>query len=153
MVWPRRYARRVSGHRPSLRHHRTASLCLLGVVLVLTLVGAGAPEMSSAALGGGGALSELTEGGTAATTPTQTNTAATESTSTSKSTTVVILGVGAAIIFLAGIGFVIIRDARRAAPVAEGQLATGGPARDQAARMRQRRAKAKAARRQRKRNR
>jgi hypothetical protein len=139
----------VSGHGLPLPRYRTASLCLLGVVLALSL----APAARSAPLSGNGALGELTGGGTETTTPAQTTTTATESTSTSKSTSVVILGVGAAIVVLAGVAFVIVRDARRVAPVADGQLASGGPARDQAARMRQRRAKAKAARRQRKRNR
>jgi hypothetical protein len=58
----------------------------------------------------------------------------------------------AAGLLLSVIAFVIVRDARRIAPVTEAEL-SGRSARDQAARMRQRRAKAKAARRQRKRNR
>jgi hypothetical protein len=56
-------------------------------------------------------------------------------------------------VLLIGIAFVIVRDARRVASVGDGNLASGGAARDSAARLRQRRAKAKAARRQRKRNR
>jgi hypothetical protein len=144
----------VSGRRLSLPYHRVVSLCLLAVVLAVALAALGAPVAESASLGGNNALGELTQGGTETTTPTQTTTnASTESTSTSKSITVVILGIGAAIVVLAGIAFVIVRDARRMAPAGESQLATGGSARDQAARMRQRRAKAKAARRQRKRNR
>ncbi len=65
----------------------------------------------------------------------------------------VLLGVGAAVALLLGIAFVIVRDARSAAPVAEGALSSGGGARSAEARLRKRRAKAKAARQQRKRNR
>ena len=107
----------------------------------------------SAGLGPSQALSELTGGGQE-TTPTRTEpTESTESTSTSKSSTVVILALGAAIVVLAGIAFVIVRDARRVAPVGEAHVSEGGSARDSAARLRRRRAKAKAARHQRKRNR
>ena len=59
----------------------------------------------------------------------------------------------AAVLLLMVIAFVIIRDARRVAPVSESELSGGTSARDQAARHASRRAKAKAARRQRKRNR
>ena len=59
----------------------------------------------------------------------------------------------AAVLLLMVIAFVIVRDARRVAPVSDSELNEGNSARAQAARMRQRRAKAKAARRQRKRNR
>jgi hypothetical protein len=65
---------------------------------------------------------------------------------------VILLALVAAIALLVGIAFVIVRDARRVAPVEDGAL-TGGAARDTAAQMRKRRAKAKAARRQRKRTR
>lgn len=109
----------------------------------------------SATLGPSGALTELT-GGSQETNPTQTTatTAAPESTTSSaKSSTVVILVLGTAIALLLGIGFVILRDARRVAPVAEGQLAEGSSPRHSEQRLRRRRARAKAARRQRKRNR
>lgn len=65
----------------------------------------------------------------------------------------VLLGVGAAVALLLGIAFVIVRDARSAAPVAEGAFASGGGSQGAEARLRKRRAKAKAARQQRKRNR
>ena len=65
-----------------------------------------------------------------------------------------LLGLIAAGALIAGIAFMILRDAHRVAPVPDGQVtAAGRPARDVAATMRKRRAKAKAARRQRKRNR
>jgi len=61
--------------------------------------------------------------------------------------------VSAAVVVLAVIGFVIIRDARKAAPAEGPAFADGGGARRAAARQRKRRARAKAARQQRKRNR
>lgn len=142
---------RVSSPQSKSPRHRVASLCLCAV-LALTLAGANAPAaMSAASLGGNSALSELTEGGTTATTQTTaTNAAATESTN-SKGT--IIIALVAAAVLLIGIAFVIVRDARRVAPLADGQLVDSRPAHDSAATLRKRRAKAKAARRQRKRNR
>jgi hypothetical protein len=116
------------------------------------LAGAHPPAAMSAAVGGGNALSELTQGGQAST-ATQTTATTTTSESNSNSSKVVVLALVAAVALLIGIAFVIVRDARRVAPVADGQLAEGGPARDVGAKMRRRRAQAKAARRQRKRNR
>jgi hypothetical protein len=67
---------------------------------------------------------------------------------------VLLLGLIAAGALIAGIAFMILRDAHRVAPVPDGQVTgEGRAARDVAAMMRKRRAKAKAARRQRKRNR
>jgi len=130
---------------------RAATVCVCAL-LALTLVGAHAPVAISAGIGGGNALNELTQGGQeTTTTPTTATTAKTES--SSNSSKVVILALVAAVALLVGIAYVIVRDARRVAPVPEGQLAEGGSARDSAARLQQRRAKAKAARRQRKRNR
>ena len=110
-----------------------------------------APTAMSAGLNN--SLGELSERGSA-TTPTKTaTTASTETNSSSNSSTVVVLALLAAGALLVGIAFVIVRDARRVAPVTDAELAEGGPARDSAARLRRRRAQAKAARRQRKRNR
>ncbi len=132
-------------------HHRAASLCVCAV-LALALTGASLPAATSAAsLSGGGALTELTEGGQATSTQATATTATTESTTNSKS--VIILALVAAFALLIGIAFVIVRDARRVAPVTDSQLSEGGSARDSAARFQRRRAKAKAARRQRKRTR
>ena len=65
---------------------------------------------------------------------------------------ILIFGGGAALLF--GIGMVIVRDARRAAPVKAGEQPTGGTTRRSRDRERERaRARAKAARRQRRRNR
>jgi hypothetical protein len=64
---------------------------------------------------------------------------------------VLVFALIAAVALLAGIAYLIVRDARSVAPVGDGL--GGGSASNSAARMRKRRAKAKAARRQRKRNR
>jgi hypothetical protein len=132
----------------SVSSRRVASLFVCAV-LALALA---APATTFAALGGSSAFSELTEG-QAETTPTQTTatTTATE-TSSSNSSSVLVLVMGAAVLLLAGIAFMIVRDARSVAPAGDGLLGGGGSRRDTAAMMRKRRAKAKAARRQRKQN-
>jgi hypothetical protein len=115
----------------------------------------------AASSGGSGAFSELTQGGKEASTGTApTRTAPAKETNVSTATSnantsgVLVLGLAAAGALIAGIAFMILRDARRVAPVPDGRAtAAGRPARDVAAMMRRRRAKAKAARRQRKRNR
>ena len=137
--------------------HRVGCLCAIAA-----LVGAGAcapAAVAASAAGGESAFGELTEGGketsTTATTPsTTTKETSTTSTSTSNTTSVVFLGLAAAAILIAVIAFLILRDARRVAPVPDGQATgMGRSGRDPAVTMRKRRAKAKAARRQRKRNR
>jgi hypothetical protein len=123
-------------------------LCAL---LALGAAAVNAPAAMSAGLNN--PLGELSESESAAT-PTKTaTTASTETNSSSNSSKVVILALLAAGALLVGIAFVIVRDARRVAPITDAELAEGGPARDSAARLRRRRAQAKAARRQRKRNR
>jgi hypothetical protein len=66
---------------------------------------------------------------------------------------VLLLGLGAAVVVLAGVAFVIVRDARRVAPADETDVIEARSAHDSAVRLQKRRAKAKAARQQRKRNR
>jgi hypothetical protein len=130
---------------------RALALCL-SAVLAVALALAGTPAaIAATSLGGGSALSELTEGQT--TVPTQTTATGSATEATTNSKTVIILALVAAIALLIGIAFVIVRDARKVAPVTEAQLGEGGSTRDSAARLQRRRAKAKAARRQRKRNR
>jgi hypothetical protein len=107
--------------------------------------------MSAASLSGGSALNELTEG--AQSTPTQTTATTATTTESTNSRTTIILALVAAFVLLVGIAFVIVRDARRMAPVTDSQLSEGSSPRDSAARLQRRRAKAKAARRHRKRNR
>jgi hypothetical protein len=140
-------SRRITFPRRSLM----ACLCVVGALALAST--AATPAMSATAVGGGNAFSELTKGGQE-TTPTTTTatTATTETSTTSNSSKVILLALVAAVALLVGIAFVIVRDARRVAPVEDGAV-TGGSARDTAAQMRKRRAKAKAARRQRKRTR
>jgi hypothetical protein len=122
-----------------------------------------AQPVTAAAAGGTGtseSLNNKTLGELANSAPeTQTSTTST-STSTrnsesgsSTSRTLILVALGAAVVLLSGIGFVIVRDARRVAPAGDADLDGGRGGRDTAARMRKRRAKAKAARQQRKRNR
>jgi len=109
------------------------------------------PATTFAALGGSSAFSELTEGQTE-TTPTQTTATTASMETTSNSRNLIVLASGAAVLLLAGIAFLIVRDARSVAPAGDGLLGKGGSGHDTATMMRKRRAKAKAARRQRKQN-
>ncbi len=125
---------------------------MLTLSALLALLSVGAPAAMSASLETGGALSELTQGGQE-----ETNTSTTSTTGTSSSNTnsksVILLALAAAALLLAGIAFVIVRDARRVAPASEADVIEARSAHDTAVKMRKRRAKAKAARQQRKRNR
>jgi hypothetical protein len=126
------------------------ALASLSLCAILALAFA-APATTLGALGGSNAFSELTEGRPETTqTETTATTASTEAASNSSSVLVLVLG--AAVLLLAGIAFLIVRDARSVAPAGDGLLGKGGTGRDTAAMMRKRRAKAKAARRQRKQN-
>ena len=111
----------------------------------------------AAGVGAGKSFSELTSGGaetaTTSSTPAVTSAKTAAETAPSNSRTLILVAIGAAVLLISGIGFVIIRDARRVAPVGDGDMLQARPARDSAAQMRRRRARAKAARRQRKRNR
>ncbi len=83
-------------------------------------------------------------------------TATTASSSTNEPTnshTTVFIALGAAVLLLSGIAFVIARDARKVAPAGDVEAIERGASRDSAAKHARRRAKAKAARQQRKRNR
>jgi hypothetical protein len=126
---------------------------MLWLCALLALGAAAVHATTAMSAGLNNPLGELSER-ESATTPTKTaTTASTETSSSSNSSKVVVLALVAAVALLVGIAFVIVRDARRVAPVTDAELTEGGPARDSAARLRRRRAKAKAARRQRKRNR
>jgi hypothetical protein len=131
---------------------RTAlALC----VLLALASGAGLPGAAAAAelSGGEGLVERANKAEQEETSSTATTTGAThetESSSSSGSGTVLILSLVAGGLLLGGIAFVIVRDARTAAPVVEG--ATSG-SRNSQTRMRKRRAKARAAKQQRKRNR
>jgi hypothetical protein len=144
---------------PMSRHLPGRVLCVWAVA-ALALSWAG-PTVAAAATGGeGNAFNELSQGGaggeeesTVKTKSSATKTTAASSSSSSSNTdTVLLFGLGAAVVLLGGIAFVILRDARSVAPVGDGPV-MGRSAHDPAVTLRKRRAKAKAARRQRKRNR
>jgi hypothetical protein len=121
------------------------------LVMALSLVGA--PAAIATGLSGGNALSELTEGQPETTTAAKTATSSVKEESTSNSSSVVYLAIGGAVVLLAGIVFVIMRDVRKVAPAGDVEMAEATVAHDAALRVRRRRAKAKASRQQRKRNR
>ncbi|HEY4427380.1 MAG TPA: hypothetical protein VGN08_04180 [Solirubrobacteraceae bacterium] len=121
---------------------------------MLALTGSSAPVAMSAGLNPGNAFSELAGGGQETpTTPKPKTTTSSTSPEPTNSHTVALLALGAAVVVLCGIAFVIARDARKVAPAGDLDALERGSARDSAARLRRRRAKAKAARQQRKRNR
>ena len=112
------------------------------------------PALAASSLGEGNSFSELTQGQSETTTAKKATTPATrESSTSSNSTGLIVIISAAALVLLAGIGFVIFRDARRFAPAGDAQLSEARASRDAAARVRRRRARAKAARQQRRRNR
>lgn len=127
-------------------------MCLLTLLLVLASCALCASGALAAGFEGGGALSELTQGNSEST---QTQTTATTSSTTTEATnskSLILIALGAAVVVLSGIAYVIVRDARRVAPAGEEDLDRRS-GRDPAVALARRRAKAKAARRQRKRNR
>jgi hypothetical protein len=128
----------------------------LVVCAVLALVGSAAlPAPASAELSASGGIQEYVNKAqqqqeTTATTATVASEKETASSSISSS--LVILALVAGGLLLGGIAFVIVRDARSAAPIVESS-GPGRSARDPEIQLRRRRAKAKAAKQQRKRNR
>jgi hypothetical protein len=148
----RRYARRVPSPGPRWSSRRVA-VCMVSVMLALVLPGFAAPVAFSASLGGGAAFNELTQGQQETTPTTPTRTASTAATEPTNSRTIIFLALGAAVLLLSAIAFVIVRDARKVAPAGDPDSIERSSARDSAARVRKRRARAKAARQQRKRNR
>jgi hypothetical protein len=130
---------------------RRFGACVLPVaVLALGGAFAVAPVASAASSGLNNELAEKAEQQEPEAT---TSTANNGTTRSSNSRTVIIAALGAAVALLIAIAFVIVRDARRVAPVGEGPMGEGGDPRRSAAELRKRRARAKAARQQRKRNR
>ena len=122
------------------------------VLLALTLACASAPV----ALAAGSLNNELAEKaqqqGAETTTAATVRTSSTSESNSSNTKTLVIVA-SAAGALLAAIAFVIVRDARRVAPVTDTAMGETGTSRRSAAELRRRRAKARAARQQRKRNR
>jgi hypothetical protein len=138
--------------RTSLRSLRTRA-CLLAASALLAGGLVGAPQASATSIEGGNSFNELSEKAQQEqTTPTEAQTTGTTK-ATSNSTKTVGIAIGAAVVLLLAIAFVIVRDARRVAPAGAEELTEGSRARDAAARRRNSRAKAKAARQQRKKNR
>lgn len=133
-----------------------ANTCALCLAFVLALACAGAPAALAAGTSEGNALSELTkEEPTSSSTTATTATTSTEAKTSepSNSSRTILIATAVAVVFLCGIAFVIVRDARRVAPAGDADLIEERAGRDTAVMMRKRRAKAKAARQQRKRNR
>jgi hypothetical protein len=135
--------------RPTRR--AALALCTMSVLVGSALL----PAVATAELGTGGGISELANKAeqeeATATTAAASGKQETEPGSSSIPSALLIAAVAAGALLLGGIAFVILRDARSVAPVAEGS-ASGG-SRNPEARLRRRRAQAKAAKRQRKRNR
>jgi len=143
----------------SVRKHqgplcRRAACLGAGAILLLACASATGPTASLAAQGGalGSELLEKVQQPETTTATTASTSSTRGETPTNKSKTVVLVLVAAVVVLLA-VGFVIVRDARKAAPAEGPAFADGGGARRAAARQRKRRARAKAARQQRKRNR
>jgi hypothetical protein len=138
--------------RAHSRRRRGVSFAAFAAIWVIC-----ACALAPAALAAGTLNNELAEkvqqqeAETPATTAT-TNASSSSESGGSNTKTLVIAG-SAAGALLAAIAFVIVRDARRVAPVADTQLGDAAVARRSATQLRRRRAKAKAARQQRKRNR
>jgi hypothetical protein len=148
------YARRMASRSPLTARTRLARLCACAVLLMAFAGPAASTALAaSGAVSSEGAFNQLSEAATKESTQTQKTetTASTEPTSNSKKT--IIIALVAAVVLLAGIAYVIVRDAKRVAPAGDPQLVEARSAHDQAAQLRKRRAKAKAARRQRKRTR
>jgi len=113
------------------------------------------PAVAAAAgVEGGNAFNELQQKAQEETTPTETTaTTKTSEGETRNSNTLIFVGIGAAVVLLIGIGYVIVRDARRVAPAGPDDLGEGNRGRDNTLRHANRRAKSKAARQARRKNR
>lgn len=135
-----------------------ARACALCLCTLLALACTPAPAALAAGFGGNSTLNKLAESespeSTESTSSTETTKAAAATTSNSGiGGSILVIGVGTAVVLLAGIVFVIMRDVRSVAPVTDTELVEAATSRHSQAVMRKRRAKAKAARQQRKRNR
>jgi hypothetical protein len=131
---------------------------MLALVMVTGALGSGGALLTSAPAFSaelGNSFNELTSKPTEAQTATATTATTSRSTESnnSNSRTLVLGALGAAVLLLGIIGFVIVRDARKVAPAGDADLIEARSARDASVQLRKRRAKAKAARAQRKRNR
>ena len=129
--------------------------CAMVLLAVLSLAGMSSSAVAANSVEGGSAFNELSQKAQEQETTTSTETtptsAASKETRNSKKT--ILIGIGAAIVLLLAIAYVIIRDARVHAPEEDPADLEATVHHDHALRLRKRRAKAKAARQQRKRNR
>lgn len=136
---------------------RTGSLRPFAVTLlaVLALTGMSSTAMAESSVEGGSAFNELSQKAQEQekTTSTETSTTSTAAKETHNSKGTILIGIGAAIVLLLAIAYVIIRDARSRVPEEDPADFEATVHHDHAIRIRKRRAKAKAARQQRKRNR
>jgi uncharacterized protein HemX len=123
------------------------------IAVLLALVAA--PAAVAAGINGNKAFGELATPSAETPTTTTANKSSNNQSNTesSNSQTLILVAGSAAVVLLCGIGYVIVRDARRVAPANDVEAIEARSARDNAARQARRRAKAKAARQQRKRNR
>ncbi|HXB16477.1 MAG TPA: hypothetical protein VNV44_12125 [Solirubrobacteraceae bacterium] len=132
-----------------------ASLAVLGVLALLCVCLLEPTGAAASSIEGGNSFSELSSKAQEEEprSTSTTSTTSTESGESHNSSTILLVGLGAAVVLLLAIGFVIVRDARHVAPAGAEDFTEGKRASDRVARRRNRRAKAKAARRQRKKNR
>jgi hypothetical protein len=137
----------ITGSMRSLHPHRLFGLSTCGCAAVVLTLALAAP---AAGVEAGNFQQELVNPAPETTTTTK-SVATQESTYSSGLSGVMIFGIAAGGLLLAGIAFVIVRDARSVAPVVEGASVRGS--RNPQARLRKRRAKAKIARQHRKKNR
>jgi hypothetical protein len=141
-------ARAITGSMRSLHPHRLFEIpaCMCAAVALALALAAPAAGVEA-----GNFQQELVNPAPETTTTAKKSVATQESTYSSGLSGVMILGIAAGGLLLAGIAFVIVRDARSVAPVVEGASMRG--TRNPQARLRKRRAKAKIARQHRKKNR
>ena len=126
---------------------------MCALLAVLLLAPATPAARAAGNIEGGNAFSELSQKAQEepATTETTNGTATKEEARNNSKT--LLIGIGVAVALLLAVAYVIVRDARRAAPVGAEDMFERRKGHDAAARRRKRRAKAKAAKAQRKRHR
>jgi hypothetical protein len=129
----------------------------VALVLAVAMIGGGAatPAQAAESVEGGNSFNELSRKAQQETTPTETTATTTTGAEAEvhNSNKTILIAIGAAIVLLIGIAFVIVRDARRVAPAGAEEFGEGKTGRDVAVRRRNRRSKARAAKSARKKNR
>jgi hypothetical protein len=147
----RRYARGVSreARKQGSENRRRGLRERAALVLAAAMIGGGAlagPVSAAESVEGGNSFNELSQKAQQETTPTET-TATTTGTEAEvhNSNKTILIAIGAAIVLLVAIAFVIVRDARRVAPAGAEEFGEGKPGRNMAVQRRNRRKKARAA--------